>query len=571
MSFKESEFMCKQQPHCVHPAFLQMILALLFLLPPFVSDSPAQEAVRIKQKSKPASPSALPHTSGRVSVARGPEVDEAVFFSFDDHAIPWRDNLKFTPVQATKHPANPVLRRGPEGAPDHGHAILYGSVLHINGKFRMWYLGMFETKIKSGQAPGWWRPMCYAESDDGVNWTKPDLNLVEFQGNKHNNICLIKSEVPSLAKVNDFLTVLYEPNDPDPKRRYKCVYIAHPPFDDVRGGRSGIGPNERRWGAFICATSGDGLTWNVVSDRPMNAGGERFEVSGLYRFGNFYYANGQLISPWTWRMDGSDIGRAMLSYRSSDFDHWSKAKALSFARPGQLTAKPVTGQQTHMGAGFWNRGNVLVGLYGMWQDAEKKPKDGKYWNQGVSIDLGLILSNNGIHFREPVPDHKVIARGTEGEWDHIALLQGHAFANVGDKTMMWYSHWDTGGKLQNMEIGLATMRRDGFGYLSRKVPDSSAHFVTAFFQTQGAMKLFVNVKDVTSAAPLTIELLDENDKPLPEFSGTNSAHISQSGTRRQVVWPTQQSGLLPGNQKLAVRVNYPDKGKPKVFALYVGN
>jgi len=52
----------------------------------------------------------------------------------------------------------------------------------------------------------------------------------------------------------------------------------------VRGGRSGIGPNERRWGAFICATSADGLTWNVVSDRPMNAGGERFEVSGLYRF-----------------------------------------------------------------------------------------------------------------------------------------------------------------------------------------------------------------------------------------------------------------------------------------------
>jgi len=58
-----------------------------------------------------------------------------------------------------------------------------------------------------------------------------------------------------------------------------------------------------------------------------------------------------------------------------------KAKVLSFARPGQLTAKPVTGQQTHMGAGFWNRGNVLVGLYGMWQDAEKRPKDGKYWER----------------------------------------------------------------------------------------------------------------------------------------------------------------------------------------------
>jgi hypothetical protein len=87
---------------------------------------------------------------GQVSVDGGPNVDEAVLFSFDDHAIPWRDTVAVTPVSAQKHPANPVLRRGPKGAPDHGHAILYGSVLNIGGKFRMWYLGMFETEIKAG-------------------------------------------------------------------------------------------------------------------------------------------------------------------------------------------------------------------------------------------------------------------------------------------------------------------------------------------------------------------------------------------------------------------------------------
>ncbi|HEY6166467.1 MAG TPA: hypothetical protein VI454_00415, partial [Verrucomicrobiae bacterium] len=308
-------------------------------------------------------PAASRRDSGGVVVG-GDAVDtgEPVFFAFDDHAIPWRDNLQLTPVRAEKHPANPVVRRGPEGAPDHGHAVIYGSVLHIGGKFRMWYLAMFEAELKSGNAPGWWRPMCYAESTDGVNWTKPDLGLVEFNGSKKNNICLIESEVPSLAKVNDFLSVMHDPDERDPQKRFKCAYIAHPPFDDVRGGRSGIGPNERRWCSFLCATSADGLRWKLVGDRPMNAGGERFEVSGLYRFGNFYYATGQLISPWTWRMDGSDVGRVMLAYRSADFEHWSHAKAMSFARPGQLTATPIAGQQTHMGAGIWNRGNVLVGL-----------------------------------------------------------------------------------------------------------------------------------------------------------------------------------------------------------------
>ena len=169
----------------------------------------------------------------------------------------------------------------------------------------MWYLGMIQTETEKGQAPGWWRPMCYAESKDGVNWTKPDLGLVEFNGNKKNNICLIEGSVHSMTLVNDFLSVLYEPNDPDPSRRFKVAYIAHMPYDDIKGGMSNVGVKERRVGTTICATSADGLSWKVVGDRPANAGGERFEVSSLYRFGEFYYSTGQLLSPWSWRPDGS--------------------------------------------------------------------------------------------------------------------------------------------------------------------------------------------------------------------------------------------------------------------------
>ncbi len=503
----------------------------------------------------------FPSAKAGVSVDGGPETDEAVFFSFDDRAIPWRNNLFVTPVRAEKHPKNPVLKRGPEGAPDHGHAILYGTVLKLDGKFRMWYLGMFETDLKAGQAPGWWRPMCYAESDDGVTWTKPELGLVEFKGNKKNNICLIKSEVPSLAKVNDFLSILHEPDDPDPNRRYKAVYIAHPEFKDVRGGRSKVGPDERRWGAFIAATSADGLSWKVVGDRPMNAGNERFEVSALYKFGNFYYAPGQLISPWMWRMDGSDVGRGTMTYRSSDFDNWSDSKAFGLARVGQLTSTPVKGQQGHMGAGMWNRGNVIVGLNGLWQDAPKKPEDGKYWNKGVRVDLGLVVSNNGIHFREPIPDHKVITRGEPGEWDDIALLQGHAFVNEGDKTMMWYSHWDTGGKLKTMEIGLATLRRDGFGFASRKIADSPAHFETAHFKSTAPAKVIVNVEGVSADAPLTVQLLDQNAKPVEGAV----AKVTESGTRVAV---PLANPILAG-KSYALRVELPDAGDVKIYSVYV--
>lgn len=484
--------------------------------------------------------------------------DERVLFAFDDHNIAFQHNLKLTLATAEKHPENPVLRRGPEGAPDHGHAILYGTVLKQGDTYRMWYLGMHETRNEAGQPPGWWRPMCYAESQDGVHWTKPALGLVEFNGNKQNNICLIEGAVHSMTRVNDFLSVLHEPNDPDPARRYKCAYIAHMPFADVKGGRSRIGPDERRWGAMICATSADGLTWQVVGDAPANAGGERFEVSGLYRFGDFYYATGQLISPWSWRPDGSDIGRDMLSYRSPDFVNWSRAKALALARPGQLANPPIKGQQMHMGAGLWNRGNVVMGLHGMWQDAATPPPKGESWNLGVRIDLGLVLSNDGIHFREPVPGHAIIPRGRPGEWDDIAILQGHAFVNEGDRTMIWYSHWDTGGKLQNMEIGLATLRRDSFGALSRKVAENDGHFVTSTFE---ATEIALNVDGNNPGAPLEVQLLDHLDRPVEGYI----TKVRANGVRVPIAWPKP----LPQGKKLALRVYFPADSAASVFAVYL--
>ena len=60
--------------------------------------------------------------------------------------------------------------------------------------------------------------------------------------------------------------------------RNKAVYIAHVPYEDIPGGMSKIGKEERRVCSLICATSADGLTWKVVGDRPANAGGERFEL-----------------------------------------------------------------------------------------------------------------------------------------------------------------------------------------------------------------------------------------------------------------------------------------------------
>ena len=94
-----------------------------------------------------------------------------------------------------------------------------------------------------------------------------------------------------------------------------------------------------------------------------------------------------------------------------------------------------------MGAGLWNRGNVILGVYGRWYGETITGKPVRLG--GLKMDLGLVVSNDAIHYREPVRDFLFIERGSPADWDSEALLQGNAFANVGGQTLIWYSHWYT--------------------------------------------------------------------------------------------------------------------------------
>src|SRR5947208_12017826 len=102
---------------------------------------------------------------------------EHVIFSFDEDAIPFKSNLKLTLTQPERHPANPVVPRGPAGSVDAFRAQFYGSVIRIDGKFRMWYTaGATDASVNSVDTA--FRP-AYAESEDGIHWVKPQLGLTE--------------------------------------------------------------------------------------------------------------------------------------------------------------------------------------------------------------------------------------------------------------------------------------------------------------------------------------------------------------------------------------------------------
>jgi hypothetical protein len=59
------------------------------------------------------------------------------------------------------------------------------NVLRVNEQWHMWYTSYDHTY--KGDADSFF---CYACSNDGVHWERPDLGLVEYNGNRRNNILI---------------------------------------------------------------------------------------------------------------------------------------------------------------------------------------------------------------------------------------------------------------------------------------------------------------------------------------------------------------------------------------------
>ena len=69
----------------------------------------------------------------------------------------------------------------------------------------------------------WWymgQHIHYARSTDGQNWEQPALGLYEVNGSRENNIVCD----PEGGHQQRLYHVLYDPSDPDPKRRYKGLF-----------------------------------------------------------------------------------------------------------------------------------------------------------------------------------------------------------------------------------------------------------------------------------------------------------------------------------------------------------
>ncbi|HCN07187.1 MAG TPA: hypothetical protein DIT01_04575 [Lentisphaeria bacterium] len=476
------------------------------------------------------------------------QVETAVLFAFDDTCLPFRRNLRMHLIHgksrihgepgAEKTPI--VLANGPPGAHDE-EVQYYGTTIRIGDELRMWYMGRIHGDTVAVNYVGESGRLCYAVSRDGVHWEKPALGLVDYKGSKANNLVDFPQDEDISAG-----PVIYDPEDPDPSRRFKINYEAG------------------CYGNRMCvAYSPDGLHW---TPSPRNPVGPRLEQSGLIRWNGCYYVNGQ---------GGGHPGRfrQMLTYASYDFEHWSEATVLSLQRSPLIEGPSTedrtrTGEEVHLGAALHARGNVILGIYGQWHG--EPAGDRRY----VTMDLGLLISHDAMHFREPIPGFRFIP--AREELDSTigygpALMQGQGMANMGDLSLYWYALWRHDG-----QVRLATWERDRFGYVTPDDPREEARLISCpVCADNGETRVFLNVSGLGEYAMVRVELLDLEFRPLAGYSGADAALVRESGLRVPVQWGGQNALPATGQPlRLAVALGPvgPDCPRPediRIHALYV--
>lgn len=227
--------------------------------------------------------------------------------------------------------------------------------------------------------------------------------------------------------------------------------------------------------------------------------------------------------------------------------------------------------QTHLGVAAADVGGVCVGLYGRWHAAPDI--------SNATCDLGLVISNDGLRFREPVKGHVFLdardspARPHPDRQFHTLICQGNGIVNVGDETRIYHGRWrNTGwrnlglyhGDKYYMEVGLATIPRDRWGALG-VYPEHPEGTVWTEPARLDDADLTLNA---TGAQRMRLEVADEWFNLLPDYSEDNAGvPVADDGLDLAVKWPKTPPCAL-GRQPVRLRVTI-TKGdeNPRLFAI----
>ncbi len=459
------------------------------------------------------------------------------------------EGLVVVPQTAVKHPANPLLEPGAASAFDARRVFSGGTVRREGDKYRCWYSAMGEPD----PSVGWWHwyRTGYAESKDGVLWSKPDLGM-----RPHPDM----NEIPDMPPVT---YVSRDEGDPDPEQRYKILYMLHHSRMRELVLKGELDPtDEKYFGALY--TSSDGLSWNSRPAQMECPGGRHVEFLPQSLFHDEAEPDpARRYKAYGW-MSMTQGQRGVAGAYSPDAIHWTAFEDNPVLAP-ELRGHPyvASGPWSHIHDGVVFRyDEYYLALY-------------QYLHAPLAFDLEMAVSRDGHSFQFVNPGHKVIGMGEPGSWDSGMIFPSTPVVSD-DEIRIYYGAANnpdesnappevTGEDRCRYAMGLATLRRDGFSCAQFAGEETSGVLETLPFIPEGKnveLALNADCRD----GRIDVELVDEGTgKPLTGFEYDSCEPMETDQIHRVVRWGGRP---FPANHGGPLRVRIRLQGRDRSPSLY---
>ena len=421
---------------------------------------------------------------------------------------------------ATKHPGNPVIQ---------GDQPSYVTVMRDpdNGIFRLYYQANrpvpgASATAEEGKTEGrkFRTHIAYAESNDGIHWAKPHLNLFPWNKSTPNNLVIARRDRPEVETCAPALLEL--PERDRQGFRYWMLYRAK--------GRA------REEAGIRAVASQDGIHWEEKDDHllhPLHSDAPNTVVHDPIRDEYVLFCRAKD----TYRAFGSEMIDTGASRRIARLASKNFLTGWDSAGPAQTILLPD--ERDHDTAFTFFYGMPVRRHAGVWFGFLEP------FRMNDFIRSELATSRDGLHWQRFPGRDQLIELGPQGSWDDEMIFAAASWVEVGDEWWIYYSGWDGphGITERTGAIGLARIRKEGFASL--RGPQGGGVVVTRRLIWPGG-PLLLNAN--CEGGELKVRVSDATRKPVEGFDYPQSEVFTGNAVRREIRWNNRSLDDLKGRE-----------------------
>ena len=393
-------------------------------------------------------------------------------------------------------------------APWEGNVSAYYTIFEDEGLFRAYYRGWhFDGKSKTAAHPAY---TCYAESRDGLTWTKPELGLVEFNGSKANNIIQA---------------------DPDAAQNFVPFKDTHPAcaanarFKALAGGMTML--NGKKKACLYAYQSADGIHWSKMT-------GEAAITAGAFDSQNLAFwdtARGEYRAYW--RIFSNNL-RAIRTATSKDFIHWDHQAELTYGDA------PTVHLYTNAIRPYFRAPHLLIGFPTHYLATPKE-----------QVEPDFMTSRDAVKFRRWEEPIIPVTAPKDRDGNRSNYMANGLLQLPGQDTELSVYATEAYYAGAGSRVRRFVYRMDGFVSASAGVAGGT---LTSKPVTFAGSKLSLNL---VSKGGTRVELQDANGKPLPGFTSEDCTPIIGDFIDRRVSWKGGDVSALAG-KPVRLRIDLKD-------------